>query len=402
MKTIKLSLPVLSLFGLLLSTSIQAQTSYPTPVDSNSNAKIDSAEIQAVIDATASGIIYLPASKTYNIDAPVIINKDNITLLGGGHGISSAGGTVLKMFGNIEQVVITNCTGSGLRSFGFSASATHTGNTVRLINCTNAFVEDVRIANAYNGIELVNCVSPSLTDVTMKGHLGAYGVKIWGSGGNSSNVQITRITGGGATDNTNTEWMIVGPNVNGVAIQSSRFVACLRGMRLTGTPGPTFVSTTRWGTDNQLAESVLAESGSGLAMTNSWIGQPGGAGLILGSGFTGNAFFTNLRIRGSGLDGAQINGGTNINIWNPLIGANGTDATFGTGCSGIKITTGVANVRINGGRVGPLYSQGASAKQQYGVRFLGTTNQSDSLDVKINGVGTAGNTVPFEPANLPL
>ncbi len=388
---------------LIGTTFVRAQTAWPTPVDTNANGKIDSAEIQAVIDSVPSGIVYLPASKTYNIDVPVTITKDNITLLGEGHGVSTAGGTIYKIVNNIEGVVISNCTGSGLRDLNVVAIAgSHTTNAIRLQSCTNAFLTNLRITSAYNGVEVLNCSAPALTDIAMKAHEGAYGFKIWGSGGTSTNVQVTRVSGGGTASNAITEWMIVGPNVNGLTLQSSRFVGCWRGMRLTGSPGPTAITTTRYGTDNQVGESLLAESGSGLTMINSWIGQPDGSGVIFGSGFTGTANLTNLRIRGAYQHGLQIDGGSNINVWNPLIGANGTDPAAPTNTiGGVHIAAGVTNLRIVGGRVGPLYSQGSGAKQYYGVHYLVTTTQSDTNNVKTRGTSMAGNTVPYTPINLP-
>lgn len=387
--------------ALALAAFARAQTAYPTPVDNLPfNNKIDSAEIQAVINSLPSGgTVYLPANKSYNIDVPVQITTNNITLLGEGHGTGVAGGTLFKIVNNIEGLVISGCTGSGLRHCSVIAPATHTTNAIRIANATDAFVDDVRITSAYQGIELVNCTNPLIIDTSMRGHVGPYGLKIWGNGGTSSNVQVTRVTGAGVTGNSVTEWMIVGPSVNGLTIQSSRFVQALRGMRLTGTPGPTNISTVRWGTDNQLGESLVAESGSGLTMINSWIGQPAATAMILGSGFTGNVNLTNHRIRGASGHGLQIDGGSNINIWNPLIGANGVGAPANT-ISNIQIAAGVTGLRVVGGRVGPLYSQGATA-QYYGVRYLGTTAQSDGNNVKIRGVSLTGNPVPYTPGNEP-
>lgn len=395
-------LTLVGLFALAATTAVRAQTAYPTPVDTNGNGKIDSAEIQAVIDSVTSGIIYLPASQTYNIDSPLSVTKDNVTLLGEGHGTSGGGGTLLVIAGNIEGVVISGCTGSGLSHLNVAASSSHATNAVRLSGATNAFLQDVRITNAYRGVEIVNCSSPVLTDVSMKGHAGDYGLRIWGNGGTTTDVQITRINTGAASGNTVVEWMIVGPSVNGLTLQSSRFVGGYRGMRLTGSPGPTAVSTVRFGSDNALGEAVLVESGSGLTMVNSWIGQPNGSGVVLGTGFGGTASFTNLRIRGAYAHGLEIDGGNGIRIWNPLIGANGTDpAGSATTIAGIHIDASVSDLRVTGGRVGPLYSQGSSAKQYYGIHFAGTAAQSDAQDVKSKGSSLAGNAVPYAPANLP-
>jgi hypothetical protein len=373
-------------------------------VDSNTNGKIDSDEIQDVIDAITSGTVYLPANKTYNITTTVFIEKDNVTLLGEGHGVSTAGGTIFKINADIEGLVIRDCTGSGARDLSIVATAgNHSTNAIRLEDCTNAVLSNLRVTNAYNGIAVLNCGAPALTDISLRAQTGAYGFKLWGSGGDTTtDAMLTRVSGAGVSGNTTTEWLVVGPSVDGLTLQSSRFVGALRGLRLTGTPAPANITTIRYGSDNQIGESVVAETGANLAMINSWIGQPNGAGMILESGFTGPASLTNLRIRGAYQHGLQIDGGDGINIWNPLIGANGTDPTAGsTTIAGIQIASGVTNVRVVGGRVGPLYSQGSGAKQYYGVRYLGTTTQSDSNNVKSRGPSLAGNGVPFTPTNLP-
>ncbi|HEU5078547.1 MAG TPA: hypothetical protein VFT72_05005 [Opitutaceae bacterium] len=394
---------VLGLATVLFSSAAAvAQTAYPTPVDSNTNNQIDSSEITDVIDALPSGgVVYLPANKTYNLASPIIVETNNITLLGEGHGVSTQGGTLLKITANDVGVIIRNCTGSSLRHCSLAAPSGHTTNAVRIENTTNATVDDVRITSAYRGIEILNSSGTTLTDVAMKNHIGDYGVKVWGNGGTTSNVQITRISSGPASGNTITEWLVIGPNVNGLTLQSSRFVGAYRGMRLTGSPGPTGISTIRFGCDNVLGEAVLVESGSGLTMVNSWIGQPNSSGMIIGSGFTGPANLTNLRIRGAYHHGLQVDGGSDINLWNPLIGANGTDPSSPTNTiAGVQVAASVSNFRVTGGRVGPLYSQGSSAKQYYGINFQGTAAQSSTQDVKSKGASLAGNTVPFSPSNL--
>ncbi|HEY0946350.1 MAG TPA: hypothetical protein VGD81_13825 [Opitutaceae bacterium] len=381
-----------------------AQTAYPTPVDSNTNGKIDSSEIQDVIDAapgTSPYTILLPAANTYNINETVHITTSNVTLLGEGHGISSAGGTILKIAGDIEGFVVGNCTGSGLRCLSITGTSSHLQYAVRLQSCTDAFVDDVRIANTYRGIELVNCTTPLLTDVALRGQTGDYGVRVRGvSGGSTTGAEFVRLSGS-SSSNTVMEWLVIGPNVDGVLVRSSRLIGSSRGMRLTGTPGPTNVVTLRTGVDNPLNEGVRVDTGGNLTMINSWIGQPNGSGMIIDSGFTGPAELTNLRIRGAGLHGLHVAGGSGIELRNPLVGANGTAYPAGsTTGAGIHVDTGVSSLLVRGGRVGPLYSQGSIARQYYGVRYTGTTSQSDTDNVKIRGVSTAGNGIPYAPANL--
>jgi hypothetical protein len=102
----------------------------------------------------------------------------------------------------------------------------------------------------------------------------------------------------------------------------------------------------------------------------------------------------------------HIKGGRNIYIQNPLIGACATDrdlipAEAKTGC-GILIEEKVSHLRVTGGGVCPMPEQGAKARQHYGIRYAGDAKKARSNFVRISGVDTAENPVPFEPRGLPL
>ncbi len=383
---------------------------YVAPVDANGNGLIDSAEIQAVVnDATGGrGVVFLPAAATYNIDSPIVLSKPGVTLLGEGHGVSTAGGTILKIAGNVEAVVLLNCTGCGVRNVSFAGTSSHATNAVRIESCTSAYLEHVRISGTHRGIDVVNSVGPVLEDVALRALTGDYGIRVRGAnGGKSDAAQLHRISASvSKTANTVIDWLVFGPNVDSVEVQSARLVAGRRGMWLVGgtgsEPGPKYVFTNKLGVDNTSNEGVRVDAASDLLMINTWIGQVDStSGFTIGAGFTGGAVLTNLRIRGSGVHGLEINGGRDIGITNPLIGANGTALAAGsTTGAGIYVAAGVSTLRVTGGRVGPLYSQGGSARQYYGIKYDGTPTQSDAQDVKITGVSTSGNTIPFAPGNL--
>lgn len=400
-----------AMFATAASAQGPATAGYVVPTDSiNVNGMIDSSEIQAVIDGLGDtlGTVFLPSRQTYNIDSTITLNKHGVTLMGEGHGVSSAGGTRLPIAGNVEAVLITGCTGCGLRGLSFAGTPAHATNVVRITACTNAFLDDVRIANAYRGVEITNAVGPLLQDVNLRGMTGDYGFYIHGvSGGKVDAAQLHRVSGSVSKGaNEQVDWLLVGPRVDSVEVQSGRFIAGRRGMRLVGGSateyGPKYVFTNKLGVDNTGLEGVLVEAGNDLLMMNTWIGQNDTlSGFVIGPGFTGGAVLTNLRIRGAGLHGLEINGGRDVGISNPLIGANGTAQAAGSMTSaGIYIGPGVSFLRVTGGRVGPLYGQGSGARQYYGIKFEGTDAETDLKDVKITGVSTMGNTVPFAPAGL--
>src|SRR5690606_26344021 len=174
-----------------------------------------------------------------------------------------------------------------------------------------------------------------------------------------------------------------------------------------GDTRPKYVYTDKFGCDNVSAEGVLIEAGNDLFMANTWIGQSRNAtGMVIGPGFTGGALLTDLRIRGAGRHGLHVQGGRNIYISNPLIGTNGTNRTLvprgSREAAGILIEAGVKNLRVTGGGVCPLYESGPTALQHYGVRYLGSGDRAIADSVRISGVDTAGNPVPFAPRRLSL
>jgi len=116
------SCPVACVAFALSNAVAFAQTEWPVPEDGNSDGIIDADEIQRVIDATPAGIIYLPAANVYQLRKPIVLARDNLVLLGEGHGISSAGGTLLQLLGDTPAIVIERCEGSGIRHLSLSAN----------------------------------------------------------------------------------------------------------------------------------------------------------------------------------------------------------------------------------------------------------------------------------------
>jgi len=384
---------MLALRALVASTRVHAATAaYPAPVDSNLNGTIDSAEIQTCINGN-EGVIFLPANKTYNIDAPITITSRNgISLVGEGPT------TVLPIAGNIEAVVISNGNGCGIRHVKFVGPAGHANNTIRISGGNEHFLENVNITNTYRGIELANGIGPVLVNITMTGLTGDYGIKVDAATGKVDAAQLHGITG--TTTASSLEWLLYG-RVDGVELQTAQFTGGKRGIRSYGAVGPSYVYMNQVTISNCVNEGVMIESGNDLLVNATTIKQTGGAGFTISNNFIGGAVLTGLTISSAGGHGLQILGGRDIGIVNPHIGGNGSALPPGTG-AGVYLAAGLSYVRVNDGCIGTNCIPSPAAGQNYGIYYAGTTTQSDSQDVKIKDVDTTGNLVAYTPVNLPV
>ena len=395
-----------------------------------SDERDDTVAIQQAIDSLGEkgGVVFLPAGK-YLLSAPLIIQRTSVTLLGEGRGGTNdrapTGSLLVLRAGTTDTAIeLRDCAHSGVRSLGVyrqpsaAKSGGEAGAAIRVVGTYHCFVREVTLASVVNGIEILNGISPVVEDISIKNPSGTFGIWLHGAGlvdGRRRKVDAAHFVriSGGAAKGVPIEWMVLGPNVDGAKIQDGRFVAGSRGLVLrggnpdAGDTRPKYIYTDKFGCDHVSDEGVLIEAGNDLFMTNTWIGQNRNAtGMVIGPGFTGGALLTDLRIRGAGGHGLHVQGGRNIYIANPLIGTNGTNRTLvprgSTEAAGILIESGVKNLRVTGGGVCPLYEGGATALQHYGVRYLGTEQQAVADSVRISGVDTTGNAVPFAPAILAL
>jgi hypothetical protein len=361
---------------------------------------------------SAGGEVHLPPGR-YEISDPLVIEHAPVTLRGDGRGSI----VVLKTHGR-PGIVIRDCNYSGLCDLTVEgdASADAEATSVRLESTYHCFLKQVLVRSGGSGIEIVNGISPILEDVDLKDLSGKRGIWLHGTGGLGSAHRkvdaacFSRLAGG-ALGNTRIEWLVVGPNVDGLGLLYARFVGGSRALVLRGGKSqdgdtrPKYIHTYDLGSDHASDEAVLVEAGNDLFMADTWIGQNRHAdGVVIGPGFTGGAELTNLRIRGSGGNGLHVMGGQNIYVVNPLIGACGADRAGGAGerPAGILIEHGVTHLRITGGGVGPLPEMGSRARQYYGVRYAGTAEQAVRDSVRISGVDTVGNAVEFAPQSLAL
>lgn len=391
----------------------------------------DTAAIQQAIDTVGGksgrgGVVFLPAGR-YLLSRTLVITQPGVTLLGEGRGgatENSPGGTllVLPAGGTNTAIELRGARFSGVRNLAVLRRGEDikgqkpTDAAIRLEGTYHCFLRELALVSPISGVELCNGISPVVEDVSIKGPLGAYGFWLHGSGKGPEGYRkidaahFVRVSGG-AGSGTAVEWMVLGPNVDGAKVQDGRFVAGSRGLVLrggdpkAGDTRPKYIYTDKFGCDHVNHEGVLIEAGNDVFMNNTWIGQNKHAsGVVIGPGFTGGALLTDMRIRGSGGHGLHIQGGRNIYIQNPLIGTNGTDRKIfpkgSTEAAGILIEKGVKNLRVTGGGVCPLYESGAGALQNYGVRYLGEDAQAVADSVRISGVDTTGNPVPFAPAGL--
>ncbi len=396
---------------------------------SGADSKDDTAAIKSAIAAVngsenPGGTIFFPAGK-YLISEPLLIEKSGVTLLGEGRGSPNSGdGTVLVQTSTTTgtAVIFRGCRYSGLRTFVL----THQGDVpesqrkeavLKLDDTYHVFAREVYISGGACGVEIVDGISPLLEDIDIKGPSGAYGIWLHGSGGKRPDFKkvdaaLFYRVAGSAESNDALEWIVIGPNVDGAKVHDARFVAGSRGLVLRGgteegDTRPKYVYTDKFGCDHVQDEGVLIEAGNDLFMVNTWIGQnKNGSGIVIGPKFTGMALITNVRVRGSGGHGLHIQGGENIYISNPVIGACATSRArhaedANPGC-GVLIEAAVKHLRITGGGVGPLPETGDKSQQHYGVRYLGTDQQARENSVRISGVDTVGNPVPFAPPALSL
>ena len=394
----------------------------------------DTQAIRNTITAVCSGmpatggVVFFPAGR-YLIRETLVIDKPGVTLMGEGRGgptTSPAAGTTLLFDSSKTNaaVLIRNSQYSGIKNlviFRQGAAGVADGRrkepAIKLDNTYHCFLKEVLLVAAVSGIEILDGISPVLEDIDIKDPVGDFGVWIHGSGGAAPNHRkvdaalFCRLSGRSRV-NTKVEWVVIGPNVDGAAVQDARFVEGSRGLVLRGgdpanhDTRPKYIHTYRFGSDHAVNEAVLIEEGNDVFMVNTWIGQNRNAsGLVIGPRFTGGAELTNLRIRGSGGHGMHIMGGRNIYIANPMIGACYTNRTLQAnsqaGC-GILIESGVKHLRVTGGGVGPLSETGRGSKQYYGIRYLGSAEQALTDSVRISGVDTSDNPVGYEPPTLSL
>ena len=398
-----------------------------------SDDRDDTAAIQAALAAVSGpgkpgGVLFFPAGRYY-LKESLVVTQSGVTLLGEGRGSPndrSVMGSVLVLRSapSATAVILRETRFSGLRNLGIVRvdgpvpDARRREPAIRLEGTYHSFVKEVSLASVVSGIEICDGIAPVVEDVSLKGPTGTFGVWLHGSGLNDGRhrkvdaAHFSRISGG-AGDTDDLEWVIFGPNVDGAKIQDARFVAGSRGLVLRGgdeskgDTRPKYIYADKFGCDHVNDEGVLIEAGNDVFMNNTWVGQNKKAsGIVIGPRFTGGALLTDTRVRGAGGHGVHIQGGKNIYLQNSLIGTNGTNRTLfprgSTEAAGILIETGVKNLRVTGGGVCPLYESGSSALQHYGVRYRGDDEQARTDSVRISGVDTSGNPVPYEPSGLSL
>jgi hypothetical protein len=361
-------------------SAVAATASYPTPTDTNGNGMIDSVEIQALLN-TVTGVVFLPASKSYHIDATLRITKNGQSLVGEGPT------TVLPITGDIEGILIAGgLTGCGVRHLKITGPAAHSKNAIRIDTCNETFAEDITIANTCRGIELVNGIGPLLANITMTGLTGDYGIKVDGTTKVDA-AQLHGITGSASA--ATVEWLLIG-RVDGCELQTANLAGGKRGIRSYGTVGPKYVYTNQVAISGTASEGVFAESGNDLQVNATTINNAGATAFRIGPAFIGGAVLTDLDISGAAGHGVQIEGGRDIGILEPVIDAPGGALPAGTG-AGIKIAAGCSYVSI---------TDGSARGQTYGILYDGTAAQSDANNVKMKNVDLTGNVIPFSPSNL--
>ena len=388
--------------GLVLAAcagALWAQPQWPVPEDLDQNGVIDSQEIQRVIDATDSDTVFLPAKNTYRLTSPVMLARDHVQILGEGHGSSSQGGTILQLRGDTPAFIVEKCRGAAIRFCHVIGDREfHRSPGIIVRSAEKTALEDLRITGTGCGISVTSSHETRIVDVALRGIAGSWGFFIEGSAAApTTHTELARLSAAGAAGNTNVDWLVVSGLVDGLAIRSTRFIGGRRGLHFFGNPAPRNARIWRFGSDNAVGDAVHLEGGQNITMINSWIGQPDGHGFIVGAEVDG-LVLTNPRIRGAGGHGLKIEGGRNIAVNNPLIGANGRAFPPGSMIgAGIAISEHARHVIVQGGRVGPLYNQGKGAKQYFSIDYAGTKADAKRNTILIVNVNTADNPIRLAP-----
>jgi len=152
----------------------------------------------------------------------------------------------------------------------------------------------------------------------------------------------------------------------------------------TGTSYPMWLYATQLESDHCTGNSILANYGEGIYITNSWIGSSLNAnGIAFGVNFRGEASITNSRITYASQYGVLLNGGGHYVLTGNIIGDN-SQASSGT-YHGVVLGDGVDNVVIVGNKIGDVV--GVSGNPQgYGVYLV-----SNNDNVRVVGNDLSGN-----------
>ena len=284
---------------------------------------------KAIAAAVDGGTVFLPAGR-YRISETLVIKKSGLTLLGDGRANlqRNTGGTLLLLDSKTTNMAIhvLAVSYSGVKNMGvarpdkapIARGAKHEA-LIKLERSYHCFLQEILLTNPVNGLDIMNGISPLVEDLDIKNPRGDFGIWIHGSGRDGDSYRkmdatlLFRCAGSSTAANTEVNWLVIGPNVDGAKIEDGRFVGggralvLLKGNPEKGDVRPKYVYADRFGCDHVNYEGVVVEAGNDLFMTNTWIGQnKKGTGFVIGPDFTGPALITNIRIRGSGGHGMHI------------------------------------------------------------------------------------------------
>ena len=336
----------------------------------------DAAAVQAAIDAAEAaggGIVYFPEG-TYQIGTTLVIDSDNVALLGTGKPsiirstVGLAGSDVLQVTSDYVHLRDLQITAASQKSGGVGISFS---------TASYCSVERCWLQNQYHSIKISGGVVIRLADLDLRDQV-KNGVWITGTG---NDYYLSKIVADNSPVSTGSGLLIDCTSEGATWAEDCDFIHFSDGLKIAPASG-----TTRW---HFFLGSAFDQSGNdgihlggaggsvnGVTFNNCWSASSTNQGIFMGSGVTG-VNFVGGRVINNGQHGIATSGSgpSHIVIADSLIATNSTSSS-GT-YDGINLSAGVQHITITGNQA--FNGFGLGSTQGYGLAFQ--TGATDYVQV---------------------
>jgi hypothetical protein len=362
----------------------------------------DTAEIQAAIDAAEAaggGVVYFPEG-TYQVSSPLVVDSDNVTLLGDGTNASILRAAAGLAGSDVLQITSDHC---HVRDLQVTSASQKTGGVgISFSTSSYCSVVRVRLNNQYDSIKISSGVVIRITDVDLR-ETKRNGIWITGTG---NDYFIGKVVADNPTANATGSGILIDCTSNGATwVEHSDFIHFADGLKIAPASGQTewhFITGCAF--DNSTNDGIVlgGAGGSvyGVSFANSWAATNGRYGLNIASGTSG-VNWNGGKVVTNGEHGINVSAGSRIAVEGALITSNGQDAA--NTYDGIRVAAGIQHLVVadniaSGGMDTPT-------TQRYGISFAaGATDYarvlgndfSDNLSGAIDGLsGITGTDLVF-------
>lgn len=262
----------------------------------------DAAAFNAALAANPHAVLAAPPGLTCKIGSTVTL-ADRQSIIGGG----STSSIILCATGASDCIAAApNATGVQIKSLQISGSGLTGGNAIYLPSTVDAFVDEVKLFNVWNGIMVLGGNNPIVQNVRIQPINGAYGVKWDQDPANGASDQLTLnhvvincgytsgtdgVVWDGFTKTLNTDLLIVLQCRKGLWIENSRANAQF----------PQFLQMTKAQLEGFSDSAIVADSGSLFQITASYFKNS------YGSSGQGNADNAVIQLNHDATTGASFN-----------------------------------------------------------------------------------------------